>query len=272
MAGGLVSRLFPLGRKQEDGLTYNRGRFACNYDDTCYNYIGFAAGGNIMKAIGYIRVSTEEQAESGLSLTHQRAKVEAYCLATDLELVEVVEDAGQSAKSMNRPGILRALEAVKTGKVDALVILKLDRLTRSVKDLGTLVEIFDKTGAALVSVQDSINTQTAAGRLVLNVLGAVAQWEREAIAERTSAALQVKKSQGFMLGKIPYGFTLAEDKKTLIPNEQEQGVLDVIWRLRSDGLSFRKIGAELTKRGIPTKKGGPWQAATIQGYCREAKE
>ena len=115
------------------------------------------------KAIGYVRVSTEEQAESGLSLAHQRAKVEAYCIATDLELVAVVEDAGESAKSLNRPGVQKVIEAVKAGEVAAVVILKLYRLTRSIRDLGTLVDLFDKTGAALVSVQDSINTQTAPG-------------------------------------------------------------------------------------------------------------
>jgi len=87
------------------------------------------------KAIGYIRVSTDDQAESGLSLTHQRAKVEAYCIATDLSLVEVIEDAGESAKSMKRPGLQRAMESIRKGEAGALVILKLDRLTRSVRDL-----------------------------------------------------------------------------------------------------------------------------------------
>jgi len=221
-----------------------------------------------MKAIGYVRVSTEEQAESGLSLAHQRAKIEAYSLAMDLELVAVIEDAGKSAKNMNRPGLIQALEMIRRKEADSLIILKLDRLTRSVKDLGTLVETFEKTGAALISVQDSINTTTAAGRLVLNVLGSVAQWEREAIGERTAAALTMKKDRGEKTGgRIPYGFDLDTDGRTLTPNQGEQETLSLLRELRSTGLSYRKIGAELTRRGIPTKNGGEWQPTTIRNLC-----
>jgi len=223
-----------------------------------------------MKAIGYIRVSSEEQAVSGLSLEHQRAKIEAYCIATDIELVGIVDDAGKSAKNMNRPGLILALEALKSHQVDALVILKLDRLTRSVKDLGTLVETFDKYGAALVSVQDSINTQTAAGRLVLNVLGSVAQWEREAICERTAAAMAVKKAKGELVGKVPFGYDLASDGRTLTANEAEQKAIGIMKALRSAGRSFRAICAELSERGIGTKSGGAWQAATVRNICLAA--
>lgn len=221
----------------------------------------------MMKSVGYIRVSTEEQTESGLSLAHQRAKIEAYSLAMDLDLVAVVEDAGKSAKNMNRPGLIQALEMIRRKEADSLIILKLDRLTRSVKDLGTLVETFEKTGAALISVQDSINTTTAAGRLVLNVLGSVAQWEREAIGERTAAAMRVKQERGELVGRVPFGFDLEADGKTLTPNQAEQEALSLLRELRDSGMSYRKIGAELTRRGIPTKNGGAWQAMTIRNLC-----
>ncbi len=216
-----------------------------------------------MKAIGYIRVSTEEQAESGLSMSHQAAKIEAYCLAMDIELVAMIEDSGKSAKNLNRPGLQKALEMLKGKEAEALVILKLDRLTRSVKDLGALVELFEKTGAALVSVQDSINTRTAAGRLVLNVLGSVAQWEREAIGERTAAALHEKRRQGKLAGNIPYGFNLADDGETLIPNPQEKKALEIMQELRNRGLSLRTIARELESRGIKAKNGGKWHAKVI---------
>lgn len=221
-----------------------------------------------MKAVGYIRVSTEEQAESGLSLAHQRAKVEAYCIATDLELIAVLEDAGKSAKNLNRDGIQQALEMIRTGEAQALVILKLDRLTRSVKDLGSLVETFEKTGAALVSVQDSINTSTAAGRLVLNVLGAVSQWEREAIAERTAAALSVKRDRMEKTGgTVPFGYSISEDGKTLVMNESEQEALRVIHELKSRGFTLRGIADELTRRGISPKVGKKWHPQSIKNLC-----
>lgn len=216
-----------------------------------------------MKTIGYIRVSSEDQANSGLSLAHQKAKIEAYAMATDLALVEVIEDAGKSAKSLNREGMQKALEMIRKGEAKALIVLKLDRLTRSVKDLGTLVELFDKTGAALISVQDSINTQTAAGRLVLNVLGSVAQWEREAIGERTAAALAVKKDRGEKTGgKVPFGFDAVEGK--LVSNHHEQEAIRTMQELKGRGYSLRAIGEELLFRGFTSKSGGRWSAQTIK--------
>jgi len=222
-----------------------------------------------MNAIGYIRVSTADQADSGLSLAHQEAKIKAYAEALDINLVAIVSDAGFSAKTLNRPGMAEVTNQIKNKSVDAVVILKLDRLTRSVKDLGTMTALFEKTGVALVSVQDSINTSTAAGRLVLNVLGSVAQWESEAIGERTKAAMSVKKSAGQLVGSVPYGFNLADDGITLVANETEQKTLEVIRELRKNGVSFNKIARELEQRGIATKKGGKWAAQTISNLCQQ---
>lgn len=152
-----------------------------------------------MKVIASFRVSTEEQASHGVSLAAQEAKVRAYCDLYGHDLVEVVVDAGQSAKSLNRPGLQRALVALKVGEAEGLLVLKLDRLTRSVRDLGELLEAYFQK-AALISIQEQCDTSSAAGRLVLNVMTSVAQWERETISERTNAALQYKKSQGVKLG------------------------------------------------------------------------
>lgn len=224
-----------------------------------------------MNAIGYIRVSTQDQSESGLSLKHQESKIRSYADAMDINLVEVKTDSGHSAKSLNRPAMQEIISLIKARQIDALIILKLDRLTRSVKDLGALVELLEKNGVALISVQDSINTNTAAGRLVLNVLGSVAQWEREAIGERTKAALQVKKNQGQRAGEVPFGWNLAEDGVTLFVNHEEQNALNLMRELRAAGVSYRKIARELETRGISTKRGGKvWQAKTILNLCQAA--
>lgn len=225
-----------------------------------------------MKAIGYIRVSTQDQSESGLSLKHQESKIRAFSEAMDIDLVEIKTDSGFSAKSLNRPAMQEIINLIKGKQIEAIIILKLDRLTRSVKDLGALVELFEKNGVALVSVQDSINTNTAAGRLVLNVLGSVAQWEREAIGERTKAALQVKKSQGQRAGEIPFGWNLSEDSVTLSINPEEQAALSLMRELRASGVSYRRIAQELEIRNIPTKRGGKnWQAKTILNLCQVAE-
>jgi site-specific DNA recombinase len=114
--------------------------------------------------------------------------------------VEVVVDAGISAKSLERPGLARALRMLENGEASGILVTKLDRLTRSVKDLGHLIERYFGARFALLSVTDSIDTRSAGGRLVLNVLASVSQWERELASERTSEALQHLKAQGRKLG------------------------------------------------------------------------
>src|SRR6266446_6143594 len=165
------------------------------------------------KVLGYVRVSTEEQAERGVSLDAQRAKLEAYATLYDLELVEVIVDAGVSAKSFDRPGLQHALSLLRKGKTQALLVAKLDRLTRSMRDLGTLVEEELVKGKwALLSVAEQLDTRTAPGRLVLNILGSVASWERDVIAERTRDALARKRASGERTSyDAPYGFHIAEN-------------------------------------------------------------
>ena len=105
-----------------------------------------------MKAIGYVRVSTDRQAEQGVSLEAQEAKIRAMATVQGADLLEVIIDGGESAKNLNRPGLKRLIARVESGKVEAVIIAKLDRLTRSVKDLCSLLELFEKRGVALISV------------------------------------------------------------------------------------------------------------------------
>ena len=149
-----------------------------------------------MQVIGYVRVSTEDQAREGVSLAAQEAELRAYCLVKDWTLVEVIRDAGQSAKSLKRTGLERLLTLVRAGEVQAVVVYKLDRLTRSVVDLGQLVTLFAKTGVPLVSLQESLDATTATGELMMNLLVSVSQWERKVIGERTRDAMQHLKAQG----------------------------------------------------------------------------
>ena len=158
-------------------------------------------------AIGYARVSTTDQAETGESLELQQRKIRAAAEIGDYELVDVLVDAGESAKSLHRPSAARLLDLVKARKVDAVIVHKLDRLTRSVRDLADLLDLFDRCGVALVSVTESLDTSSAAGRLVLNIMVSVGQWEREVIGERTRDALQAKKARGERVGTVPFGLS-----------------------------------------------------------------
>lgn len=225
------------------------------------------------RVIGYLRVSTDKQADSGLSLAAQRAKVEGYAALYGLDLVDVVTDAGASAKSLNRPALGEALARLRAGEADALLVAKLDRLTRSVRDLSDLTDACQREGWALLSVADQLDTDSAAGRLVLNILVSVGQWEREAIGERTSAALAVKAARGeYTGGATPYGWTLAADGVNLAPDAAEQATAALARELRAAGLSLRAVGAVLAARGMLPRSGRRWHAETVKAVlgAREA--
>lgn len=217
------------------------------------------------RAIGYVRVSTADQAEHGVSLDAQRAKLEAYAALYDLDLVAIVVDAGLSAKNLDRPGLQGALAKLAKGEADALLVVSLSRLTRSVRDLGTLVDCYfgPKGGAALMSLSESIDTRTAAGRLVLNVLGSVAAWEREAIGERTATAMQHMQARGeYIGGRAPYGFALTDDG-ALVEVAAEQRTLADARALAARGMSLRAIAADLASRGLVARNGKPFAAVQV---------
>ena len=157
-----------------------------------------------MKAIGYTRVSTDEQADNGVSLDAQADRIEAYCRAKDWVSAEILSDPGYSGKDLKRPSISRVISLCHHWKVDVVVPAKLDRLTRHVADLGYLTrDVFGKNNVALASVQESIDATTAAGQLMLNILGSVAQWERDIISERPREALAYKRRNGKRVGAVP---------------------------------------------------------------------
>lgn len=219
--------------------------------------------------VGYIRVSTTQQADGGISLDAQRAKLEAYSTAMDLDLVAIEVDAGVSAKTLRRPGLQAALARLTSGEATGLLVCKLDRLTRSVRDLGDLVENYFASRFDLLSVADSIDTRSAAGRLILNVLASVSQWEREMGSERTSDALQHLRTEGVKLGGEALGWTRTETRDEngrLLTTDvgSESVTIDRIRALRSEGLTLRAIAAQLTSEGRTTKRGGQWHASTVK--------
>lgn len=212
------------------------------------------------KAIGYIRVSTDKQADHGVSLDAQKAKLNAYAAVYDLEMVDFVVETG-SAKNIQREGLQEALQALSDGRAEALVVVKLDRLTRSVADLGRLVEQYFQT-FALLSVSEQIDTRSAGGRLVLNVLASVSQWEREAIGERTKQAMAHMKDSGqYTGGQVPYGFKLVDG--VLTEHDGEQAVLEAVRKYRARGMPLRKIAQVLADKGYKSRAGRPFHFQAV---------
>lgn len=217
-----------------------------------------------MKVIGYVRVSTEEQADQGVSLAAQEERIHAYAKLYGLELVYMFREEGVSASTLERPKLQEALRSLESGAAEALVVAKLDRLTRSLPDLLALIGEYFSDSYALMSVAEQLDPRTASGRLVMNILGAVAQWELETISERTKAALKYKRDRGeYTGGGVPYGFKVSEDK-TLVASPFEQAGIALAWRLRGEGRTLRDIGKELLLQGFPPRQGDAWSAQQVK--------
>lgn len=211
------------------------------------------------KVIGYVRVSTAEQAAGGHGLDAQESAIRHEVERRGWVLVRIARDEGASGKDTDRPGLLEALRDVRDGAASGLVVGKLDRLSRSVVDFGTILDHFNEWGATLVALDLGVDTSTPTGRLVANVLASVAEWERETIGQRTKDGLAVAKAKGRQVG----GPSVPSD------------VRERIATMRADGLTLRAIADSLNDAGVPTARGGTtWRASTVNsalGYKTPTK-
>lgn len=221
-------------------------------------------------AVGYVRVSTVEQADFGVSLAAQEEALRAYCLLRGLELVELVIDAGVSAglPLSTREGGRRVLEMVRSKRVGAVVALKLDRLFRDAADCLNVVSAWDRAGVALHLIDlggQSIDTSSATGRFLLTMLAGMAEMERGLIRERTASAMAHKRARReYCGGEAPYGWSVNEDGSSLIANDAEQAIMRAAAELRACGLSLRAVGARLEEQGMLPRHGGHWHAVTVR--------
>ena len=199
-------------------------------------------------AIGYIRVSTTEQADSGASLEAQRAMLTAEAEQRGWEL-RIAADEGVSASSMRRPAMQDALRQLDAGEADFLMAVRLDRISRSVVDFAGLVERAQKRGWSMVLLSPNIDMTDAAGRFTANVLASVAQYERDLISARTREALAALRAQGVRLGR-----------PVALPDSVYRRIISDA----SEGRSLTSIAAELTDEGVPTARGARWHASTIR--------
>jgi DNA invertase Pin-like site-specific DNA recombinase len=198
---------------------------------------------------GYIRVSTDEQADSRLGLEAQRASVSEACVRRGYDLAGFFEDAGLSGGSTRRPALQELLGTVRAG--EGIVVAKLDRLSRSVHDFAGLVKVARREGWSPIVLDPDLDLATPNGRLVANIIVSVAEWEADIIGQRTREALQAKVARGERVGGTP-----------LITG----GLAEEIRELRAGGLTLREICADLEARGVPTPRGGlVWRPSSLQG-------
>ena len=200
---------------------------------------------SIINAIGYVRVSTEEQAREGISIEAQEERIRALATAKGWDLVEIIKDPGYSGKNLSRPGIMSLIDSCRRGTVNVVIVNKVDRLTRKRKDLWYLLEdIFYKNQVCFLSVVESFDSTTAAGTAFLGMIGVFAQLERDLVSERTREALNHKRAKGGWVGRTPTGFRINEEGRL----EADPDVLKMIARakrLRRDGASYGDISTAL---------------------------
>jgi DNA invertase Pin-like site-specific DNA recombinase len=222
-------------------------------------------------AIGYIRVSSEEQADSGLGLVAQREKIHAYCTLKGLELAEVFEDAGVSGgKPLDRrPAGAKLLATAKKTKA-VVIVAKLDRLFRSVADAAAVIDEFDKKGIQLVAIAESFDMTSPYGRAMAQMASVFAELERAMIRERTKSAMHVKRSRGERISRhAPYGWDFGPGGR-LVENAGEQEVRAAMKTMRASGLSYRSITEKLNFDGIKPKRGARWAVSSVQGVLGRA--
>ncbi len=222
-------------------------------------------GRHSQTAIGYARVSTDEQAREGVSLEAQQVRIRAYAQAKDLPLGDILVDEGRSGKDMKRPAVQDLLARCGRGEVAHVIVWKLDRLTRRTRHLLTLVEdVFLAKHIELHSVSESLDTSTPHGRFVLTLFGGLAQMERELIGERTRSALEYKRQQRQPTSHAPIGFRANGNRERMVPVPKELAIVRRILEQWRRGGSYAGIALDLNAEGVPTKRGGRWYAATVR--------
>lgn len=205
--------------------------------------------------VGYVRVSTEEQAEHGVSLDAQRHRITAYAEARGYELKGIVEDAGLSGTDNDRPGLTEALRRVAEGEADAIVVTKLDRLSRDLLLIVFLGQRMDDEGWSIISIDEGYDFSTPHGRMMAHLLGTLAQYERGRIVDRIIAANDERRRRGDWMGAPPYGWRWSETEKgRLAPEPSEAPTVALVHDLAGAGLSHRAIARELNERAIPTRE------------------
>ena len=216
-----------------------------------------------LKAVGYCRVSTEDQADQGVSLQVQEERIRGQCVARQWELIEVVKDEGKSVRNLKRDGIRRIIEGCKRREFDVVVVTDLSRLTRNLNDQTYLTEdVFKKNGIQLCSIDGEYDSSTAKGRLIINFMGSLNQYYSEDTGERTKLALKRLKAEGKVYGPTPIGKRKVDDN--FIDHPGEQDIIREARKLRSKGMTLRDIRKSLKAVGYVNRMGNGFSLSVLR--------
>ncbi|MBR1386703.1 MAG: recombinase family protein [Bacilli bacterium] len=215
----------------------------------------------------YVRVSTDEQVLHGFSIRAQIEKLSDYCKIKDWKIFDIYQDEGISGKNIkDRKELIRLLNDVKEKKITNVLVYKIDRLTRSTKDLIELVDMFNKYNCAFNSLTESIDTLSPTGRMFIKIIGIFAEFERESIVERVKFGLERKVKEGYTIASknISYGYNKNRGEKIQTINEFEKYIVRKIFHLFLDGYTYTKIAKYLNKYNVKTKNNKNWNSKNIK--------
>lgn len=216
------------------------------------------------KRIGaYIRVSTERQVE-GYSIDGQITQIEQFCQFNGYDLVDIYADRGISGKSMNRPALQRMLQDAKNGKLDCVIVYKINRLARNTSDLLTIVEELHRQNVEFFSLSERMEVKNSTGKLLLNILASFSEFERNTILENIYTGQYQRALEGYYQGNIPLGYSnIPDNKKELMINQHEANIVNYIFESYAKGHGYRKIANALNHKGYVTKKGNPFSISAV---------
>lgn len=225
-----------------------------------------------MNAIGYARISVENN--DGVSLANQRERIEAWAKANGHELAGVFVEVRSAGRADNRPELKKAMAAVcREAESGILVVYSLSRFSRSVRDTLSLAEQLERSGAALASLSENLDSSTAMGRMFFKLMSVLAEFERDQLRERTTNAMShLRQHNKRISAKIPLGYDLASDGITLTPNQTEQAAIARIVERRATGMTLGAIARSMVADGVATKQGGQWTPKTVLAILRRQEK
>ncbi len=228
-----------------------------------------ARGIRIVKAVGYTCVNTLSQQPKNLSLDVQQRIIRGYVDAHGWKLGRIYRETLPTGKGADQPKLDEIIAASGKGGFDVLVVARLDRLTRNIRKLNTLVStVCMENGVGLVSIEEGLDTFSDSGRLVLKIIDIVTKWDNKRISDRTREIIARKRAKGERVGHAPFGFTYRD--KQLVPVEDEMRIVRLICEQREKGVSYHRIARMLNEGNIASKRGGVWYAETVKTVYQHA--
>lgn len=231
------------------------------------------------KTIGYVRVSTDKQVTDGVSLDTQAERIKAYCEFKGLELVDIIHDDGISGGvNRARVGFNELLDRIEAGNVSALVLFSLERLSRDMLTLLSLERLLSEYDVELHTVDGAVDTSTPDGFLNFGMKAFLAEFERRQVKYRTKANMQHLKGTGRLVGAVPYGFKAVteivngKDVKTLVPDSEEQSIIETVNEYAAAGGTLTEIIHTLTAQGARARNGKPFTAMQIKRMIRDYQD